>query len=1200
MKKVKKWTITPEVDYIPCIGKNGALRSIILLLAVWVGVSASAQTFSCDGVNYTVLTENTCKTADGSFQFSNSFGGYYTTTAGNDCSGNLTIPGEVEYNGKKYTVNEIGKSSLANNDLKRVELPPSIQKINDGAFYGCALEHIELPNGLKSIGDAAITRLRMDYILIPPSVTYFYEGTYKYEGKTYHRTAITGCRGILYPSGLIGFPSAVKSEESATYPASAHLSDDGWIYTDSGVYYNIPLSMGEIVSVPDDCVGFLWNFKLTPNVKVVDLKNVKDFRISGNTDAILAFDYHYTDSKSPIAYMDDIWKPEANCTFFMKGEDLYCTFISEDGSSETRLFKTGPTTRIEDIDSGTTQITDYAFQKNDLLTEVVIPEGINLLEGSIFAGCSNLKKVELPTTLSKTDYNKNDVDSSPFKNCPNLEEVIVREGPSDICGFNSCPKIEKVFLPATVKTVKFAFNGQALREVEIYANYIEDSFGNSGKAPLKIRMLGVEPAIIENSFKSSLSEWNICGDVPEISLKYEDENFDKYYKECKLVVEQQFLENYINHELFGRMKSICADGKEYAVFNDDHFLYRYNPVKDEAILLGKKSSLQTATIPRRVVMEENGDSKFVNVKTIFYKAFANDTQLRKVSLGTGIENIGERAFYGCTKLEEFEFTPTLLTIGERAFENDTSLVSISLPNQIRVLSEGVFSSCRNLKKVQMPACLDSIGYRAFDNCYALEEVEFNKGLRIIGARAFYKTGLVVLKLPESIESIENDAFSSCSGLEEVEFNEGLKRIGPSAFEETGVISVKLPESLEILDPEAFRECKNLKAVVIGSNCCLGRTDRFSSPITHQFFNCTNLKSVVITDGAKPLEIHKDVFKDVNGIENFHLGRNLIGWYNLRLPNIRTFTVGNSVEKFYYDEAGEYYSLVDLGSSLDTLELGSKVLDIPNYFCQESKLQKVLVPSSVKTIGRGAFANCNLTEIALGSEVTAIGDYAFSGNDNIEKIFITATAPPDANNNVFSAYTATLYTPSTSKGSYVDYPKCWYRFENQIEGLIEPSELKISIPEVQSLKPGATIDLSATVFPLNTTIPTILWSSSNPELATVDHNGKVTVKDYVKISTRGAGQPKADEYAGDNKVVITASTLYADGPIARCEITVDKELRILEIPSADDLHTIEKIDYSQPYDVYNLSGLKVSGTVSNLARGIYIIKQNGNADKMMVP
>lgn len=46
------------------------------------------------------------------------------------------------------------------------------------------------------------------------------------------------------------------------------------------------------------------------------------------------------------------------------------------------------------------------------------------------------------------------------------------------------------------------------------------------------------------------------------------------------------------------------------------------------------------------------------------------------------------------------------------------------------------------------------------------------------------------------------------------------------------------------------------------------------------------------------------------------------------------------------------------------------------------------------------------------------------------------------------------------------------------------------PEVTSLKVGATIKLASTITPSNADVQTIVWTSSNPSVATVDAAGNV--------------------------------------------------------------------------------------------------------------
>lgn len=88
--------------------------------------------------------------------------------------GSVAIPSSVQYEGKKYSVTEIGSNSLNNcQTITSVTIPASVTLISEGAFNGCGKLATVAINGvgLKKIGSWAFAKTAITKITIPASVT---------------------------------------------------------------------------------------------------------------------------------------------------------------------------------------------------------------------------------------------------------------------------------------------------------------------------------------------------------------------------------------------------------------------------------------------------------------------------------------------------------------------------------------------------------------------------------------------------------------------------------------------------------------------------------------------------------------------------------------------------------------------------------------------------------------------------------------------------------------------------------------------------------------------------------------------------------------------------------------------------------------------------------------------------------------------
>lgn len=89
-------------------------------------------------------------------------------------SGAISIPKEITYNGRKYSVTNIGVRAFYEcSGLTSLIIPEGITSIEENAFYGCSdLTSVTIPNSVKSIGYGAFMGCKkLSFALIPNSET---------------------------------------------------------------------------------------------------------------------------------------------------------------------------------------------------------------------------------------------------------------------------------------------------------------------------------------------------------------------------------------------------------------------------------------------------------------------------------------------------------------------------------------------------------------------------------------------------------------------------------------------------------------------------------------------------------------------------------------------------------------------------------------------------------------------------------------------------------------------------------------------------------------------------------------------------------------------------------------------------------------------------------------------------------------------
>ncbi len=213
--------------------------------------------------------------------------------------------------------------------------------------------------------------------------------------------------------------------------------------------------------------------------------------------------------------------------------------------------------------------------------------------------------------------------------------------------------------------------------------------------------------------------------------------------------------------------------------------------------------------------------------------------VKSVTMGDNISEIGTSAFEGCNHLTTVTMGQGVLTINDKAFKNCTALG----------------------KTIDIPASVKTIGNSAFEGCIKLQKVNIADGSKLleIGVKAFYSTGLTSFTLPKSVIKVGDSAFAGNKTLKTFKFQSGseLVTIGKSIWEkDTALTKISLPSKLTSIPVKSFKGDKALKTVKIGS--------AVTSIGTSAFEGCKSIKLISIP--SKVMTIGKKAFYGANKLK----------------------------------------------------------------------------------------------------------------------------------------------------------------------------------------------------------------------------------------------------------------------------------------------------------------------------------------------
>ena len=654
----------------------------LLPLGMWAALAVD-DTFKVDGITFKVtsISPNEVQVGAG--------GGNIAISL--DTEGVMNIPSSVkDSEGNSYSVTGIGNSAFSSCEkLTEIKIPNSVTTIDSYAFESCSgITSVTLPDGLKSIGTNAFTRCTsLVSVAIPKGVTNM--GSLVFSGCTslatvacgsnLGATAFSGCTALtdvtftrdvtIIPQGVfqncsalksIIIPSSVTTIELQAFSGCSNLTNvtlaEGLEIIGNQAFWKcsslqsivIPSSVKEIgssafrycdaltaiyIDMGSWCRMSVGNMRVQYEdwYKVLYLDHIKATEI---TDLVIPEGITKLPDELFIGWenLKSVTFPASMTDFcslnFEKCNSLKAIYIKDLtvwlGTKfniiapyerynplyyAKHLFVNGTEVKDLVIPEGVSVINDVAFYGCEGLTSVTFPEGVTTIGADAFSSCPNLTTVTIPKSLTY-------IGDRAFKNCTALNAVHI----SDVAAWCKISFPQETSNPLSYAKHIY-MNGQEVKDLVIPE-------GVTGIGAHVFRgCTGMTSVTIPTTLKS-IEERAFSGNTSLTAVYIKD-----LTAWCKIEygINEAFPSDAPNPLIYA--KHLYMDGQEVT-----------NLVIPEDVSAISSFAFENC---EGLTSINIGNT----VTTIGEYAFTNCTNVRTITIGSAVKSIEKYNFYGCKDLQ---------------------------------------------------------------------------------------------------------------------------------------------------------------------------------------------------------------------------------------------------------------------------------------------------------------------------------------------------------------------------------------------------------------------------------------------------------------------------------------------------------------------------------------------------------------------
>jgi len=182
-------------------------------------------------------------------------------------------------------------------------------------------------------------------------------------------------------------------------------------------------------------------------------------------------------------------------------------------------------------------------------------------------------------------------------------------------------------------------------------------------------------------------------------------------------------------------------------------------------------------------------------------------------------------FHNKRDISHFSILPEVNEIGQRAFEGCRKLERVNIPDKVEVIRYHVFSGCCNLREITIPRSVKRIESFVFDSCRSLTSIdvdENNLHYKSADGVIFSKNNETLVRyppgkadstfdIPAGVTTIKESAFKNCMNLTRITVPNSVKTIQSLAFSYcSNLQEINIPANTTSIYPYAFDYCPILR------------------------------------------------------------------------------------------------------------------------------------------------------------------------------------------------------------------------------------------------------------------------------------------------------------------------------------------------------------------------------------------------------